>query len=157
MISSISSSALVAVRRAATLTLLALILTSCGDASPGASGPTPTPAAPVDGALAVRASEWEFEPRAIALQRGEEVRIVLENGGDILHNLKIEGELTADVIESRSSGGPSAQEGELFVWAGSGDEGTLIFVPKSAGTYTFYCTIDRHRALGMEGTLTVAP
>lgn len=82
------------------------------------------------------------------------MRIVLTNEGRILHNLKLEG-LAADGIESRSSGPLSAEEGELFVGAAAGEDGTLTLVPQQAGTFVFFCTIRGHRRLGMEGVLTV--
>ena len=82
------------------------------------------------------------------------MRIVLQNEGQVLHNLKIDA-LDAELRESRSSGPLSADEGELFVGAEAGDEGTLAFVPQESGTFVFYCTIRGHRQLGMEGALTV--
>ncbi len=136
---------------------LALLLAACGgdgDASGSADG-SPTPASPTGGVLNVRASEWGFEPDVIAFSRGERVQIVLVNDGDILHNLKIEKELTADDIESRSSGPLRGGEGQLFVGAEAGGQGTLTFVPQESGTFVFYCTIEGHRQLGMEGRLTV--
>ena len=136
--------------------MLALVLAGCGGGSPSGPDVTLTPIAPVDGVLAVRAFEWGFEPGAIALRQGEEVRIVLVNDGKILHNLKVE-DLAADVIEANSSGPLSGDEGELFVGAAEGEEGTLVFVPQASGSFTFYCTISGHRRLGMEGILTVAP
>ncbi|MCH8025605.1 MAG: cupredoxin domain-containing protein [Chloroflexi bacterium] len=129
--------------------LLALALAGCGDGSPSGPDVTLTPIAPVDGVLTVRAFEWGFEPGAIALRQGEEVRIVLVNDGKILHNWKVEG-LEADVIEAGDAD-------ELFVEAAEGEEGTLVFVPQASGSFTFYCTISGHRRLGMEGILTVAP
>lgn len=139
---------------AAVLLLLTALGSACGGES-DAGGPPPTPAAPLDGELTVSAFEWGFEPRAIALAQGEEVRIVLQNDGSILHNLKIEEELSADVISSESTGPLSADEGELFVGADGGQRGVLVFVPQEPGTFVFYCTIQNHRQLGMEGVLVV--
>lgn len=137
------------------LLALALFALACGDGSTVADD-APTPVAPNDGLLTVRASEWGFEPQAIALRRGEQVRIVLVNKGEILHNLKVE-DLAADVIEARSTGPLSGDEDELFVGAEQDDEGTLVFVPRASGSFTFYCTIRGHRELGMEGIITVEP
>ena len=128
---------------------LTLVLAACGGGSPRRPDVTLTPVAPVDDVLTVRAFEWGFEPGAIALRQGEEVRIVLVNDGKILHNWKVEG-LEADVIEAGDAD-------ELFVEAAEGEEGTLVFVPQASGSFTFYCTISGHRRLGMEGHLTVAP
>ena len=144
--------------KAGALTTFLLLLTALAAACRGDSdvgGPPPTPAAPFDGELTVSAFEWGFEPQAIALAQGEEVRIVLQNDGSILHNLKIEEELSADVISSESTGPLSADEGELFVGADGGQRGVLVFVPQEPGTFVFYCTIQNHRQLGMEGVLVV--
>jgi uncharacterized cupredoxin-like copper-binding protein len=140
--------------RTALPALLLLLLTAACSTGEGAGGPTATPAAPVDGRLTVRASEWGFEPSSIVVERGQAVTIVLQNDGRILHDLKLD-DLDAEVLESRSSGPLEADPGELFVGADSGKEGTLVFRPLEAGSYTFYCTVQGHRAFGMEGTLTV--
>ena len=135
------------------LLFLAVALAACGGGA-GTAEPTPPPLRPEDGALTVRGFEWGFEPQAIALRLGEPVRIVFENDGRTLHNFKIE-ELAADDIDSESSGPLSAKEGQLFVGAEAGQRGTLRFVPQEAGSFVFYCTIRRHRELGMNGTLIV--
>ncbi|OGO49483.1 MAG: hypothetical protein A2148_05525 [Chloroflexi bacterium RBG_16_68_14] len=141
-----------AVARALFLLLPALLVAACGG---GAADSPATPVAPTDGALTVRAFEWGFEPQALVLSQGEQVRIVLENEGAILHDFKVEDGPAADVIESRSTGPLSGEEGELFVGAEAGQQGTLVFIPQASGTFIFYCTIQGHREFGMEGALTV--
>ena len=136
-------------------TLLAIALLFAACTTSGDSGQPPaTAVAAANGALTLRAFEWGFEPETIVLQRGEEVRIVLDNDGEILHNLKIDG-LEAELIESRSTGPLTGDEDQLFVGADDGQQGTLIFVPQQSGEFTFYCTLERHRQLGMEGTVIV--
>ena len=135
------------------LLAIALLVAAC-TANGDPRQPSATGVASANGALTVRAFEWGFEPETIVLQRGEEVRIVLDNDGEILHNLKIDG-LEAELIESRSTGPLTGDEDQLFVGADDGQQGTLIFVPQQSGEFTFYCTLERHRQLGMEGTLIV--
>lgn len=137
----------------ASVALYLALLAACGG-SQQASGPTPTPASPEHGVLSVHAAEWRFQPSRIVLHQGEQVRIELHNDGQILHDFKIE-KLEADVAESNSTGPLSAGKGELFVGADSGKDGTLVFTPKQAGAFTFYCTVPRHRQLGMKGTIIV--
>ena len=132
--------------------LIGALLAACGLSGP--SGPTPTPAAPENGVLAVSAAEWRFQPSRIVLRQGEQVRIELRNDGAILHDLKIE-DLSADGVQSQSSGPLSGNEGELFVGADPGKEGTLVFTPTETGAFTYYCTIPQHRQLGMKGTIIV--
>ena len=134
--------------------LLATLLLAACTASGDSTQPLSTAVAPTNGALTVRAFEWGFEPEVIVLRRGEEVRIVLDNDGEILHNLKIDG-LEAELIESRSSGPLKGDDGQLFAGADNGQQGMLIFVPQQSGEFTYYCTLEGHRQRGMEGTLIV--
>lgn len=137
--------------------LLFLIVTGLATAACGMDGanePAGTPVRPNDGVLVVRAVEWGYEPETIALERGQQVRLLLENDGALLHDLKVE-ELTADVIESRSTGPLSAGEDDIFTAAEVGEQGDVVFVPRESGTFAMFCTLPGHRQLGMEGTLIV--
>jgi plastocyanin len=135
------------------LATICLVAAACSGASEP-TGPTPTPAPPTDGELTVTAFEWGFGPEGIVLQSEEEVQITFQNDGDIIHNLTVD-DLEIDLIEDMSSGGFSADEGELLVGAASEDVGTITFVPLEPGEYTFFCSIANHRQLGMEGRLIV--
>jgi uncharacterized cupredoxin-like copper-binding protein len=137
----------------AALLLGAALLVSCGGSSGGAKIAS-TPVAPTNGQLLVRASEWKFVPDVIELTEGEQVTITLQNGGRILHNLKIK-DMPANVIASDSTGPLKAKEGDAFVGADNGVRGTLQLVPLKAGTYTFRCTIRGHEQRGMKGTIIV--
>lgn len=131
--------------------LLGSVIAACGG---GSSGPPSTPVGPTNGVLRVHAAEWRFDPSLIVLRRGEQVRIELQNEGQILHDLKIDA-LRADVAASNSTGPLSGGPGELFVGADAGKGGTLVFTPRETGSFTLYCTIPRHRELGMTGTIFV--
>jgi uncharacterized cupredoxin-like copper-binding protein len=138
------------------LVLPAALLASCGGSGNEPEGPTARAVAPANGELAIRASEWGFEPPSIVLTQGEQVRFVLQNDGEILHDFKVR-DMPVDSVSSDSSGPLGAKEGEAFVSADSGESGTLEFVPTQPGTYEFYCTIGNHEGRGMRGTITVQP
>lgn len=140
----------------AALVLAGTLLVSCGGSHDESDGPTATPVAPTNGELDVRAQEWGFEPSSIVLTESEQVNIVLQNDGEILHDLRIR-DMPVDSVSSASSGPLRAKEGEALVSADSGDSGTLALVPSQAGTYEFYCTIAGHEQRGMRGTIAVVP
>jgi plastocyanin len=129
-----------------------VLVTACGDNSNGPSG---TPVAPEDGQITVRAFEWGYEPAAIVLRQGEEVTIDFVNDGELIHNLRVEDQPAADIIAVESGGPLEGDEGEIFVGAEAEDRGSITFVPNEAGSYEFYCTVQDHRSLGMEGTLII--
>jgi uncharacterized cupredoxin-like copper-binding protein len=131
-----------------------MLLAACSDGGGGSSA-TPTPVEVAgDGQVTITASEWQFEPSSITVHQGSSVSIELRNDGRVLHDLKIE-DLEASDVEVDNSGPLEGDEGELFVSSEAGESGTLSFVPLGPGTYTYYCTLEGHRNLGMEGTLTV--
>jgi plastocyanin len=124
-------------------TALALGLASCGGGSDeaattsggaatsgGGGGSTLQISADPNGAL-------KFEQTSLEATAGS-VMIEFTNDSSLPHDVKIEG----NGVEG---------EGTDEVTGGSA-EATVDLQP---GTYTFYCSVDGHRAAGMEGTLVV--
>jgi len=86
-------------------------------------------------------TEFAFNPSALTVSAGRDT-FMLRNGGQFPHNLHIEGNgVSVDVKPD----GPVAA-GQSFSGA----------VTLPAGTYTIWCPVGNHRAMGMEGTMTVA-
>ena len=130
-------------RRASALVIvlaaLALALTACGGGSDeaattsgggGGGGSTVQISADPSGAL-------EFEETSLEATAGS-VTIEFTNDSSISHDVKIEG---------------NGVNGEGTDEVTGGD--TSATVDLQPGTYTFYCSVDGHRAAGMEGTLVV--
>jgi plastocyanin len=86
--------------------------------------------------IKVTASSFKFKPNKIDVAAGQKITISLHST-DQLHDFVIQGKGKVAV----ASGGKTKK--------GS-------FTIKKAGKYTFYCSIDSHRAAGMEGTITVS-
>lgn len=130
----------------------AVVLTACGedhtsradhqmDPMPGdgtGSGMDHHESTPVaEGArrIEVAATSFEFDPDEITVAVDEDVAIVLSSD-DLLHDFAVDGievHVAADRGRTAEGGMRAEQPGE----------------------YTFYCTVDGHRAAGMEGTLVV--
>lgn len=88
-------------------------------------------------AITVTASEMAFDGIPATLPAGT-VEITFDNAGEAPHDLVVE-ELGDEQVIPLIDGGESAT-------------GTVTLEP---GTYTFYCSVGSHRAMGMEQTVTV--
>lgn len=82
-------------------------------------------------------SEYKLDPSDATLKAGS-VTLDVTNDGTITHNLQIEGNGVEETTDSLAPG----------------DTGELT-VDLKPGSYEMYCTIDGHKDLGMEGTVTV--
>jgi uncharacterized cupredoxin-like copper-binding protein len=140
------------------LAVLALGAAGCGSSNDNndkssASTPASTPAAPATttaaastpaaaaggGTLTLGESEFKITPKAATTKSGK-VTIDVKNDGTIVHNLNVEG----NGIEEKKT---------ADIQPGSSAKLTVALKP---GKYEMYCSIDGHRAAGMEGTITVS-
>lgn len=86
--------------------------------------------------VSIDASNFEFSKETIVVERGQTVRITLNNTQGV-HDLRIEGyDVGTEVIQT-------------------GESETFEFVASEAGTFEYYCSVGSHRQMGMIGTLTV--
>lgn len=118
---------------AAALVAGAVALAGCG----GDDGAGPASAAtPVNGRLAITATEFSFKPGKVTIPAGERVTIAVKNVGAVEHDLVFdEADFTLKVPAGKTA------SGELEV--------------DDPGTYTWYCSISGHRDAGMEATIIV--
>jgi uncharacterized cupredoxin-like copper-binding protein len=91
------------------------------------------------GAVKLSATDYRFNPSDPTVKSGE-VTFTLANDGQTSHSLEIE-----DV-----NGEDQELEGEVS----PGQDGTLT-VNLPPGKYEFYCPVENHKELGMEGDITV--
>jgi uncharacterized cupredoxin-like copper-binding protein len=125
--------------------LFAVPLVGCGgdDDDSGeateASEAATTEAAGAGGTVNLSGTDYKFDPSDPTVKAGE-VTFVLKNDGQTTHSLEIE-----DV-----NGSDQELEGDVA----PGESGTLK-VNLAPGTYEFYCPVDDHKGLGMEGEVTV--
>jgi uncharacterized cupredoxin-like copper-binding protein len=91
------------------------------------------------GSVDLSATDFKFTPSDPSVKAGE-VTFKLANDGQTTHSLEIE-DVNGEDVEI---------EGEVS----PGQSGTLTANLKP-GTYEFYCPVDGHRDMGMEGEITV--
>ena len=127
---------------AAVLTAAALALAGCGGGGGGKSSTSSSTPASASGAatnLTLRAdkTQLKFDKTALSAKAGK-VTITMTNPSSLAHDIAIEGNGVSALGKVVSQGGTST-----------------VSAPLTAGTYTFYCSVDGHRQAGMQGTLTV--
>jgi plastocyanin len=87
--------------------------------------------------FSVEGTEFSFSPSTITVNKGDTVRIVFKNTGEVLHDFSIESlGLKTDLV-------------------GPGNSETIEFIPSSSGTFKFICTVPGHMEAGMEGEIIV--
>ncbi len=111
--------------------------------------PTPTPvgnnATPDGGAVlqTIMISETEFmlSPSSVMLNGPGQYVFQAMNNGAVVHSLTITGNGVNQTLPANLNPGQSGS----------------FMVTLAAGTYTILCPVPGHEALGMKGTVTVAP
>ncbi len=105
--------------------------------------PTPKPVVkpptgtPVLREFTVKGQNFSFSPSALAVKKGDRVRITFENSGGT-HDLRID------------------EFGVATSKIGTGAKEVVEFTADKIGAFQYYCSVGSHRAMGMWGTLTVA-
>ena len=118
-----------------------LALSACGGGSSSSSTTPATTGGAGGGGSTVQISAdpsgaLKFEQTDVSASAGT-ITIDFTNMSSLPHDVRIEG--------NGASGGTDQIT----------NSSTSATVDLEAGTYTFFCSVDGHRAVGMEGTLTV--
>jgi plastocyanin len=123
--------------RAALVAAALFVLAGCGGGGGGSSdkGYVP-PKGPVTETIQVAAQNFSFTPDNLTAKAGiAEIQLTGKGG---IHTFVFDGAYSGFFLEVEGNGDTQSQKIDL-----------------KPGKYTFYCNIANHRALGMEGTLTV--
>ena len=123
------------------LAAFVLALSACGGGSSSSTTPATTGGGGGGGGSTVKISAdpsgaLKFEQTDVSATAGS-ITIDFTNMSSIPHDVTIEGN------------GASGATDQIT------DSTTSTTVDLEPGTYTFFCSVDGHRAAGMEGTLTV--
>ena len=110
--------------------------------------------------VSVMTRDSAFEPTAIEVSRGEIVRLNLENGGALPHDLSIDSMPMGRMeITGGSCGGGHVGRGAeaaMHMALEAGQRGGIQFEATEADEHVFYCNEPGHRDAGMHGILRVS-
>ena len=131
----------------ASAALLLLPLAGCGgdddSDTTSAAEPASTEATTASGgggaSVDVSLTDYALTPADPTVKAGE-VTINASNDGAVTHSIEVEG---------------PGEETELPNDLAPGEKGSLTVDLSQPGTYEWYCPIDDHKGLGMEGEITV--
>ncbi len=90
----------------------------------------------------VTGKNYSFDPKTITVKKGDTVKIVFKNA-DGFHDFVID------------AFGKEGESGVRTKQIKAGAEETIEFVADTAGSYEYYCSVGKHREMGMKGTLIV--
>ncbi|NKC16730.1 MAG: hypothetical protein GKR94_32415 [Gammaproteobacteria bacterium] len=100
--------------------------------------------------------QMRFTPNRIAARRGEIIRIVVRNKGQLLHELVLGTEGTLNEHAELMKKFPGMEHDEPHMaHVAPGKEQIMGWKFTQAGTFSFGCLIPGHYDAGMKGTITV--
>ncbi|GEM_PF-1017574 len=111
--------------------------------------------------VAITATDFSFAPSTITLTVGQPVTLAVTNRGKVDHDLKSDIPLTALTYQQAENPIDEQKENEekgtLDVDFGPGNTAQVTFTPTKAGNYEFFCDVQNHKELGMQGMFVVQP
>lgn len=97
--------------------------------------PTPTPA-PVPVVFTITGKNFSFTPATLTVKKGDTVSMTFKDESG-MHDFKID---EFNIATKQLA---------------SGGQETVTFVADKAGSFEYYCSIGKHRSMGMKGVLIV--
>jgi plastocyanin len=123
-------------RRALTLTVLALALAGCGGDENGEEGQAPEESPRQT--ITITETDFALEPSSVDLEQPGTYAFEVVNEGQVAHALEIEGEGIEEETETLQPG-----------------ERATLTVALESGTYELYCPVGDHKERGMTGKVDI--
>jgi uncharacterized cupredoxin-like copper-binding protein len=102
--------------------------------------------------------DMRFRPDRIEVRQGETVRLVIRNGGKVLHELVLGTPAELQEHAALMKKFPKMEHDDAFMThVKPGGTGQLTWNFNRAGTFQFACLIPGHFEVGMVGTVVVTP
>ncbi len=107
-------------------------------------------------------TDFFFIPTEIRVKQGETIRLVIANGGQVLHDITSLGfqgdaEASGSVTHEGSTAHGHDDSPTFHAAAESGGTVELLFVASEVGEFDLFCSVPGHKELGMTATLIVEP
>lgn len=111
-------------------------------------------------AVVVQMSDaMRFTPGELVVKRGETVRFVAANKGQVLHEMVIGSAADIARLRALQKTDPHAVHAQPvpMVHVAPGESGEIVWQASEAGTFTMACLLPGHYEAGMAGTIKVTP
>lgn len=103
------------------------------------------------------ADNMRFSPGRISVKRGETVRLVVHNSGQVMHEMVIGTKKELDEHAALMAKFPEMEHDEPYMThVAPGKSGEIVWTFNRAGEFDFACLIAGHYQAGMAGKIIVA-
>lgn len=103
------------------------------------------------------ADNMRFTPHRISVKRGETVRLVVHNSGQVMHEMVIGTKKELDEHAALMAKFPEMEHDEPYMThVAPGKSGEIVWTFNRAGQFDFACLIAGHYQAGMTGKIIVA-
>ena len=136
--------------------VLAAVGAACGSSD---HEPSDLVDAQVGRRMTIEMRDIAFEPKRMAMPRGEVIELTARNNGAVVHDFTID-KMDADVMQMMSGGGDEGHTMDtpsraMHIAVGAGRQAVMRMRIHQSGEYQYYCTVAGHREAGMTGVLVV--
>lgn len=102
--------------------------------------------------------DMRFAPAHIEVREGETVRLVVQNKGQLLHEIVLGTQASLAQHAQMMLKHPGMEHDEPYMaHVKAGNQGALVWTFNRAGRFDFACLIPGHYQAGMVGTINVVP
>jgi uncharacterized cupredoxin-like copper-binding protein len=106
----------------------------------------------------IMGDDMRFTPGVLQVKQGETVKLLVTNGGKMLHEIVLGTKETIEEHAAMMRKHPDmAHSAPYMLHVKAGETGEIVWRFNKAGQFDFACLLPGHFEAGMRGTITVAP
>lgn len=102
--------------------------------------------------ITIQTFNMEYKQTEIVLEKDQPVNLILNNQDNIEHDIEV---ILPNINEVQSDHDHSSKANMIHLHANSKETQSVRFIPTTAGSYEFVCTVPGHKELGMVGKIIV--
>ena len=102
--------------------------------------------------ITIQTFNMKYKQTEFVLEKNQRVNLILNNEDNIEHDIEV---ILPNINEIESDHEHSTKANMIHLHANSKEKQSIRFIPTTAGSYEFVCTVPGHKELGMVGKIIV--